>query len=171
MFSRRCLFPWEMRAESEPRWRAPPAAFLSWWVSTAILPPAFGKMHPRWKTPYVSILVQAIASGDRPAPDPDQRNGKQRLSDSRRRRRRSFISCPLLYMYASAIKLAYRKDRGAHPNAVLIPGGKFGVWLAGSLGFLVVLVGIALSLIPPGESSNKWMFESKLIGGTVDLGA
>src|SRR6202453_2425728 len=27
------------------------------------LPAAFGKIHPRWKTPYISILVQAIASG------------------------------------------------------------------------------------------------------------
>jgi hypothetical protein len=50
---------------------------------------------------------------------------------------------------------------------VLIPGGKFGVWLAASLGFLVVLGGIALSLIPPGEPSNKWVFEAKLIGCTL----
>ncbi len=27
------------------------------------LPKAFGKIHPRWKTPYVSIIVQAVASG------------------------------------------------------------------------------------------------------------
>jgi hypothetical protein len=27
------------------------------------LPAAFGKIHPRWKTPYISILVQAILSG------------------------------------------------------------------------------------------------------------
>src|SRR6202023_3237108 len=26
------------------------------------LPEAFGKIHPRWRTPYVSILVQAIIS-------------------------------------------------------------------------------------------------------------
>ncbi|MGA2811025.1 MAG: APC family permease [Candidatus Acidiferrum sp.] len=26
------------------------------------LPAAFGKIHPRWKTPYISILVQAVAS-------------------------------------------------------------------------------------------------------------
>src|SRR5947207_7223816 len=26
------------------------------------LPPAFGKIHPRWKTPYISMLVQAILS-------------------------------------------------------------------------------------------------------------
>src|SRR6202034_1991067 len=27
------------------------------------LPSAFGRIHPRWKTPYISILVQAIVSG------------------------------------------------------------------------------------------------------------
>ena len=70
-------------------------------------------------------------------------------------------------MYAAAIKLAYRPEREANTNAILIPGGKFGVWLMGSLGFAVVLFRIVLSLIPPGESSNKWLFESKLVGGTV----
>jgi hypothetical protein len=30
-----------------------------------------------------------------------------------------------------------------------------------------VLGGIALSLIPPGESSNKWLFEAKLLACTV----
>jgi hypothetical protein len=70
-------------------------------------------------------------------------------------------------MYAAAIKLAGRKDRLENPHAVLIPGGKPGVWLASSLGFLVVLAGIVLSLIPPGDSSNKLGFELKLIGGTV----
>ena len=27
------------------------------------LPAAFGKIHPKWKTPYISILVQAVLSG------------------------------------------------------------------------------------------------------------
>ena len=46
---------------------------------------------------------------------------------------------PLLYMYAAAIKLAYRKDRAANPNAVLIPGGKTRSVACGAVGFLVVL--------------------------------
>ena len=37
------------------------------------LPEAFGRIHPRWKTPYISILVQAIASGCNFALEPDQR--------------------------------------------------------------------------------------------------
>jgi hypothetical protein len=76
-----------------------------------------------------------------------------------------FIS--LIYMYAAAIKLAYRKDRGANANAVLIPGGKLGVWIASLLGIVVVTGGIALSLIPPAESVDKFVFVEKLVVATA----
>ena len=58
---------------------------------------------------------------------------------------------PFLYMYAAAIKLAYRARSRQNANAALIPGGKFGVWIAALLGFAVVTGGIVLSLIPPAE--------------------
>jgi amino acid transporter len=130
------------------------------------LPAAFGKIHPRWKTPWVSILVQAVISGAillLIQVNETANSAYQILVDAGT----ILYFIPFLYMYAAVIKLAYRPDRRASESAVLIPGGKFGVWLAGSLGFVVVLGGIALSLIPPGESSNKWLFEAKLIGGTL----
>jgi len=40
------------------------------------------------------------------------------------------------------------------------------VWFAGGLGFIIVLASIILSVIPPGETANKLLFEVKLIGGT-----
>jgi len=70
-------------------------------------------------------------------------------------------------MFAAAIKLAGRADRAANPQVVLIPGGKAGAWITGGVGFLVVLGGIGVSLVPPGDSSNKLGFEMKLVGGTV----
>ena len=73
---------------------------------------------------------------------------------------------PFLYMYAAAIKLAYRPDRYSSPGAVLIPGGALGVWIAGGLGFAVSLAGILLSFIPPGETTNRFQFEMKLAGAT-----
>ena len=130
------------------------------------LPPVFGRLHPRWKTPYVSILVQAGFSAIVLLViqlNQTVNGAYQILVDATT----AIYFISLLYMYAAAIKLAYRKDRYAHPNAVLIPGGKAGVWLAGSLGFLVVLGGIWLSLIPPGEASNKWLFEAELIGSIL----
>jgi amino acid transporter len=131
------------------------------------LPSAFGKIHPRWKTPYVSILVQAGVSGLvlflSQAGGESMRGAYQFLVDAAI----ILYFIPFMYMYAAAIKLASRKDRLENPQAVLIPGGKVGVWIASGLGFFVVLAGIVLSLIPPGDSSNKLGFELKLIGGTV----
>jgi amino acid transporter len=74
---------------------------------------------------------------------------------------------PFLYMFASAIKLVGRRERLENKNAVLIPGGKSGVWIVSILGFMTVLIGIIVSLVPPGDSSDKLGFELRLVGGTV----
>jgi glutamate:GABA antiporter len=130
------------------------------------LPASFGKIHPRWKTPYVSILVQAIASGGILL--------VSQINDSTRGAYQFLIDAaiilyfiPFLYMFAAVIKLAYRADRKQNTHAVLVPGGLAGVWTSGGLGFLVVLVGILVSLVPPGDSTSKLGFELKLIGGTM----
>jgi len=130
------------------------------------LPEAFGRIHPKWKTPYVSILVQAIVSGAIllvSQINETMRGAYQFLVDAAI----ILYFIPFLYMFAAAIKLFFRRDRTENRNAVLIPGGKPGVWFICSLGFLVVLVGIVVSLVPPGDSSNKVGFEMKLVGGTV----
>ena len=130
------------------------------------LPAAFGKIHPKWKTPYVAILVQAVISGVIllvTQINETANSAYQILVDATTIV--YFIS--LMYMYAAAIRLAYRKDRTTTPGAVLIPGGVVGVWIASLLGIFVVLGGIALSFIPPAESANKVLFVAKLVIGTV----
>jgi amino acid transporter len=130
------------------------------------LPAAFGKLHPRWKTPYISILVQAVLSGAILL--------LSQISETTRGAYQVLIDAaiilyfiPFLYMFAAVIKLAGRKDRTENPHAVLVPGGRVGVWLCGSLGFIVVLLGIFVSLVPPGDSASKLGFELKLVIGTV----
>ena len=130
------------------------------------LPAVFGKIHPRWKTPWVSILVQAALSGAillLSQVNETTRGAYQVLIDAAI----ILYFIPFLYMFAAVIKLAGRKDRTANLHAVLIPGGKFGVWLCGGLGFAVVLLGIFVSLIPPGDSASKLGFELKLVLGTA----
>jgi amino acid transporter len=130
------------------------------------LPEAFGKIHPRWKTPYVSILVQAgISAAILLASQVNEsiRGAYQSLVDIAI----ILYFVPFLYMFAAVIKLANRPDRKTNPHAVLVPGGKVGVWICGGLGFVVVLVGIFVSLVPPGDSSNKLVFELKLVGATI----
>ena len=130
------------------------------------LPAAFGKIHPKWKTPYISILVQAVISGGILI--------VSQISESARGAYQGLIDVaiilyflPFLYMFAAVIKLAGRKDRTSNPHAVLIPGGKSGVWFFGGLGFAVVLLGIFVSLVPPGDSANKWLFEVKVVVETA----
>jgi glutamate:GABA antiporter len=128
------------------------------------LPRAFAKVHPKWETPYVSILVQAAISGAillLSQISETTVSAYQILVDATN----ILYFIPFLYMYAAVIKLAYRPDR-ATSTAALIPGGKTGVWIAGSMGFIVVLASIILSVVPPGETANKLLFEVKLIGGT-----
>ena len=133
------------------------------------LPSFFGKIHPTWKTPYISILIQAGLSGVILV-----------LSQIKASWLEAYLLLvdaaiilyfiPFLYMYASVIKLAYRADRRENKSAVLVPGGKPGVWIAGLLGFTVTLGSIFLAMIPPAET-NKWLFEGKLIGAcAVALG-
>ena len=130
------------------------------------LPKAFGKIHPRWKTPYVSIIVQAIASALVLL--------LSQINETTRGAYQAVIDItiilyfiPFLYMFAAAIKLAGRPDRMANPHAVLVPGGKTGVWVACSLAFSVTLLSIIVSVFPPGDSSNRRLFLIKVVGTTV----
>ena len=130
------------------------------------LPAWFGKIHPKWKTPHISILVQAALSA-----------AVLLLSQFKATERTAYVVLvsaaivlyfiPFIYMYAAVIKLAWKDDRGKNKNAVLIPGGKAGVCICGILGLLAVIAGIFFSLIPPGEETNKVLFEVKVLGGSL----
>jgi glutamate:GABA antiporter len=131
------------------------------------LPAAFGKIHPKWKTPYISILVQAGISGAILLLSQIQSETVQAAYQILIDAAIILYFIPFLYMFAGVLKLAGRKDRAENPHAVLVPGGKIGLWLCGILGFVVVLVGIFVSLVPPGDTVNKLSFELRLLGGTL----
>jgi amino acid transporter len=130
------------------------------------LPQAFGKIHPKWRTPYISILVQAVASALVllvSQINETTRGAYQVLIDITI----IIYFIPFLYMFAAIIKLAKRADRTQNKRAVLIPGGKLGVWLIAGLGFVVVVACMLVSAVPPGDSSNRFLFEVKLLAGSV----
>ena len=130
------------------------------------MPAAFGKIHPRWRTPWVSMLVQAgisitillITQLNETAD-----NAYYILVDATN----ILYFIPFVYIYIAVIRLAYVGDREGDRDAVLIPGGKFGVWLAGTVAMLVTLMAIGLSFVPAAGEPRPWLFETKLIGGTI----
>ena len=130
------------------------------------LPRAFGKLHPKWRTPYVAILVQGLLSAAVLLVfqiNETMRGAYIKLVDAAI----LLYFLPFLYMYASVIRLASRPDRKHNPRAVLIPGGRFGVILAGGLGFTITALAIVLALIPPGDVTNKLLSVLEVAGATA----
>jgi glutamate:GABA antiporter len=130
------------------------------------LPPVFGKLHPKWRTPYVAILFQGLVSAlllILSQVNETVRGSYQILVDATI----LLYFIPFLYMYAAVIRLAWRADRRSNRAAVLIPGGKVGVLIAGLLGFAITVFAMALSLVPPEEISSRTGFWLKVLGGTL----
>jgi preprotein translocase subunit Sss1 len=77
---------------------------------------------------------------------------------------------PFLYMYAAVIKLSDRPERRSSEQAVLIPGGRAGVWIAGLLGFIITLAAMAFAAIPPDTADTprrKLLFEINIVWCTA----
>jgi amino acid transporter len=126
------------------------------------LPPAFGKLHPRWKTPWVALLTQLVlgalfiflgqaGTSVKGAYDVLVSMGVITY----------FI--PYLYLFAAMIKL---QREPAGPNVIRIPGGKPIATLVAALGFLTTTLTIAVSLIPQPDEPNKLLALLKIVGGT-----
>ena len=112
------------------------------------LPAAFAKVHPRWGTPYVSILTQGIFSSIFLL--------AAELGESLRATYQIMVDMtvvvtliPFVYIFAS--------------------GMKFGQRWAGTTGAIVSAVAIVLSTIPPPGVASVWLFELKVVGGTLLL--
>ena len=110
------------------------------------LPAAFAKLHPRWQTPYVSILSQGVFSS-------------------------IFL---LLAELGENLRATYQIMVDMTVVVTLIPflyifgsGLKFGQRVAGATGGAVSVLAIVLSLIPPPGVSSTWLFELKVIGGSL----
>ena len=130
------------------------------------LPEAFARLHPKWRTPYIAIIVQALLSAALLIVS----NMGQNIAAAYEILINATVIVyfiPFLYMYAAVIKLAYRKDRATDSGAALIPGGTAGVWIAGALGFIVTLLSIVLAFIPSMDVENKPLYVIEIVVGTV----
>jgi glutamate:GABA antiporter len=134
------------------------------------LPAAFGRVHPRWKTPYVALIVQAIVAaififlaqaGTSVARAYDVLVSMGVIS----------YFLPLLYMFGAVIRL---QREPAGPGVIRVPGGRPVAIFLATLGLLTTIVSSILACIPPGNEPNKLLAVFKIIGSsalTVAIGA
>lgn len=129
------------------------------------LPPAFGALHPRWKTPWVALLTQFVlgivfiflgqaGTSVKGAYDVLVSLGVITY----------FI--PYLYVFAALIKL---QREPAGPEIIRVPGGTAVAKMVAALGFLATTSTIVLSLIPQPDEPNKPLAVLKVVAGSAAL--
>jgi len=112
------------------------------------LPRAFARLHPRWQTPYWSILAQGLACT-------------------------AFL---LVLQSGETLQIAYQLLVDMTVITYFIPflylfatSWKYGQPWSSLSGLLVTGLSILLSLVPPPQAASLWLFEAKLVGGCVLL--
>jgi len=129
------------------------------------LPAAFGRLHPKYNSPYVSLMSQAgiaavfIFLGQAGTTV----KGAYDVLVSM-----SIISyfIPYLLMFASMIRL---QGEPAGPEVIRVPGGRRVAIGLAALGFTTTVVTIGLALIPAEDDPNKLLAVSKTAGLTLLL--
>ncbi len=111
-----------------------------------LLPAAFGKVHPRWGTPYISILTLGVLASFLLI--------VIQLGDTMRAAYQALVSLmlingflPYLYIFGSAWKAGKR--------------------FSAVSGWAITLLAILCSVVPTAEITNVWLFETKLAVGTA----
>ncbi|PYP57776.1 MAG: hypothetical protein DMD44_09130 [Gemmatimonadetes bacterium] len=117
-----------------------------------VLPPAFGRIHPRWQTPYVGLLMQgAIATVFVIASLVGSSVRSAYLVLTQTTLVLFFI--PYLYLFATYLRL--RRDR------------TLGTGVVGVVGLAAVLLSIVLGFVPPADEAHALLYEGKVVGGVI----
>jgi glutamate:GABA antiporter len=129
------------------------------------LPEAFGRLHPRWRTPYVSLLVQALIAA--------VFIFLGQAKTSVRGAYEALVSMgviayfiPFLFIFAAMIAL---QRQPAGPEVIRVPGGRPVATALASVGFLVTAISIVLSCVPPDDEPDKTFFVVKVVGASLAL--
>ena len=158
-----------------PRWLAPLAAIVAillvlgnlggvgaWLAGSArlpyvagvdgALPPAFGRIHPRWHTPHVGLLIQggiATAFVIASLVGSTVKNAYLALTQT------TIILFFIPYIYLFAAYLRLRRERTA--TSALI----------GFVGLAAVVFSIVLGFVAPADEASPWLYRAKVVGGVI----
>ena len=129
------------------------------------LPKMFGELHPKWRTPYVALLVQAVIAlvfvflGQAGTSVHGAYDALVSMGIIA-----YFI--PFLFMFAAMIKV---QREPAGPEVIRVPGGKGVARAVAALGFLTTAVSIVLACVPADDEPRKMLAVVKVVGSSLVL--
>jgi len=110
-----------------------------------LLPRAFARVHPRWGTPHVSILVFGVVAS----------------------------TLLLVFQVGDSLRAAYQEMVSLMVITGFLPylyifgsGWKAGKRISALSGWTITMLAILCSLVPTAAIANVWLFEGKLAAGT-----
>ncbi len=133
------------------------------------LPPAFAKIHPKWGSPYVALLVQAaiaavfVFAGQAGTSVEGAYNVLVSMAVIA-----FFI--PYLFMFGALIKM---QREPAGPEVMRVPGGAPVAIALAVIGFTTTTIAIGLAMLPAEDEPNKPLAVIKIVGlsaATIVLG-
>jgi len=130
-------------------------------------PPAFGRIHPRWHTPHVAILIQApiaafflflsvLGKGT------TVEGAFLTLIDMSL----LIYFIPFIYLFVCFIVHCFRCKR---ERSLLVPGGAIGALISGLCGIAITLFAMVIAVIPPPGTSDVPVHEATILGGSFFL--
>jgi amino acid transporter len=128
-------------------------------------PPAFGKVHPKWKTPYVAILTQAVLATVFLVLSVLGRGTTVEkayliLLDTML----LIYFIPYIYLFITYL-VVRSKETATEPQPWY--AGPIGGWITGIGGLLLTLGAMLVATIPPSDTPDPWVFRFKVIGGAA----
>ena len=143
------------------------------------LPAMFARMHPRYHTPHVALLVQGLVAtliflvsvfltltGTS--------STVQEAYDIMVNLTILIYFVPYLYLFMALVRLRQLDGgtrEGAAPNALIVPGGWLGLWIVAACGFLATAISLGLLFVPPPGTEHVLNYELNIVlQGLVVLG-
>jgi amino acid transporter len=128
-------------------------------------PPAFGRVHPRWKTPYVAILTQAVLATifmllSILGKGTTVERAYLMLLDTML----LIYFIPYLYLFLCYLIVRWREPL---PDSGSWRRGKTAAVAIGASGLLLTSLAMIVASIPPSDTAQPWLFRVKVIGGAA----
>lgn len=132
----------------------------------SVLPRMFARLHDRYRTPHVALIVQGVTStliffASVFLTFTGSQTTIQEAYDIMVNLTILIYFVPYLYLFLALVRLR-RLDRPAAGAGMLVPGGRPGLLLVAGLGFLATAISLFLLFIPPSGTEHVVNYEANL---------
>jgi amino acid transporter len=125
------------------------------------MPSWLGNVHPKYKTPYAALIVQAVVSLILIVINFYASGGVQETFQTMLSLAVVLQLVPFLYVFAALLRFA-RKDATGDRRY-----GRSTLMFAGTSGLVTTFLGIVLAFFPAKQITSVWKYEAKMFGFTL----